>query len=376
MYWQKTYERQDILMTLNNTYQLDLPKNGLLGSLLLHIYGAQATGLGQTGGKFKISDYISKIEIIADGSKVIKSLTGKQAQAIGFLDSGVTMPDMVRMYATNEQRAHFTLNFGRFLQDVDYGLDLSRWKNVEIRITNDATATYYSTLYVSIMSYYLRDGAVGQFKGYIASENWREWVPVASETKYLELPTDYLIRRIILNPYPGFDGTTNKWYDTLDNLMYGIELTFNTGSDWVWKDGFYRLMVCNYLERGVYNLVSAETYLTADYAADIGLGYYQGIVASDASKDDSAATLVATLEADTSSNIPKMENYEADTMVNMLAMGYGYQQCASFNFDGDSNPSTWLDTKQKDVVKLDITTRSTATVTSAKNRVVLERLVR
>lgn len=376
MYYQREYLRQDIAMTLNNTYQLDLPKNGLLSSLLLYFYGTQATGLGGTGGKFKLTDFISKIEIIGDGATVIKSYTGHQAQAIGFLDSGVTMPDMIRMYATNTQKAYVTINFGRMLRDLDYGLDLSRWKNVEIRITNDATSSYFTNIYVTMMMYLLRDAVAGQFKGYITSENWREYVPVAAETKYLELPTDYLIRRIILNPYPGFNGTTEEWYASLDDLMNNIELSFNTGNDRVWKDGLTQLMICNYIERGKYNLCTALAYPTADHAIDIGLGYTFGMALGAASKDDSSAATVPTVIADISNNLPKMETYEADNPTYMLGMGMAYMQCAAFEFDADQNPSTWLDTKAKDVVKLDITTKTGITVTSAKNRIVLERLVR
>lgn len=363
-------------MTLDNTYQLDLPKNGLLGSIVLYMYGAQASGLGQSGGRYRITDYITKIEIIGDGATVIKSISGKQAQAIGFLDQGVPMPDMVRMYATNEQRAYFVLNFGRFMTDTEYGLDLSRWKNVEIKITNDATSSQFSALAVTIQDYYLRDGATGQFKGYIASEKWREYVPVAGETKYLELPTDYLIRRIILNPYPGFNGSTNEWYDSLSNLMYNIELSFNTGNDRVWKDGFQQLMACNYLENGNYVITNALTYALADKALDIGLGYTFAVAIAPASKSGSAAAVDHTINADISNNLVVSENYEADICKYMIGQGMGYMQCGLFRFDQDLNPATWLDTKVKDVVKLDITTRSTATVTSAKNSVIVERLVR
>lgn len=375
MYFHRELYREAISNTLNNTYVLELPKNGLLSSIMIYAYGTQATAQGQEGGKWKISDYISKIEVIADGSKVLKSFSGRQCQALSFLDQGVTMPDMMRNYATNSQRAYFLINFGRFVKDLDYGLNLSNYKSVELKITNDMTSTYFSDLYTTIQCTYAKDALESQFKGFMQTELWREWVPVASEVKYLELPTNYKIRRILLNPRPGFNGTTEEWNDTLNNLMYNIDLTFKTGSDRVFKDSFQQLMIDNYLELGKYNIAGALTYLSADHAVDIGLGYHIAVATAAATKDGAVAAGVPTINADVSSNLPKVEAYEADTCIYMLGLGLGYQQTAFFNFDENSDPSTWLNTADKDTVKLDITTRSTATVTSAKNSVLIDRLV-
>jgi hypothetical protein len=158
--------------------------------------------------------------------------------------------------------------------------------------------------------------------------------------------------------------------------MYEIELAFNTGVNRVWKDGFQQLMVCNYLEHGQYAITQGMPYINADKAVDMGLGYTLGLAGMHTSKDGGAAATLQSVESDTSSNLPKMETAEADHPVNFLLTGMGYQNMGVFAFDYDSNPATWLNTKEKDVVKLDILTRSTATVTSCYNNVVLERLVR
>ena len=377
MYFQREYLRQAASMTLGTTYQVDLPKNGLLAAVFLYISGAQATGYGQNGGDWRIVDKISKVEIIGDGAHVIKSFTGKQAQGIGFLDTGVSMPDMWRNYATNSQRCYMPILFGRKIFDAEYGLDLSKWKNVELKITNSAAAASFSALSIDIMCYYLRGASAGQFKGYLASELWRQYVPVAGETKYLEIPTDWLIRRILLNPEPGRNtGATGAWYDTCGNLMHNIELSFKTGVERVWKDGFQQLLACNYLEHGKYALTQALTYLNADKALDMGLAYTFALVDAATSKDGAAAATLPSVEADVSSNIPLTENYEGDSPRYWLTTGMGYQNIGVFDFGIDANPASWLNTKEEDVVKLDITTVTGATVTSAYNNIVLERLVR
>jgi len=343
---------------------------------MLYVQGAEITGLGQNGGKWRICDFISKIEIIGDGSEVIKSFTGKQCQALTYLDQGILPPDMLRMYAANQQRAYFVINFGRFLKDEDYGLVLQKFNNVELKITNDATAAEFTSLAVDIMGYYLRDSSPAQFKGTMYTELWRDYVPVAAEIKYLEIPTNWLVRRILLNPMPGFNAATALWEDTLGSLMYNIDLSFKTGVERVWKDGFQQLMVCNYLENGKYVLPSGLLYTFADKGIDIGLGFTFAVAGFPASKNAAAAAVDHTIEADTSSNILRFENYEADIPNSVIANGMAYHNIAWFSFDKNGEPAHWLDTRVKDVVKLDITTKTGATVTGAHNKVVIDRLVK
>ena len=375
MYWQKEYLRTGSAMTLASTWQEDLPKTGLLGSILCYISGPQGALNGATGGKFKISDFIDKLEIIADGAHVIKSLTGHQAQAIGLLDQKVTSPDMIRNYATNDQRAYFLLNFGRKMLDRAMGLDLSKWKNIEIKITNSAAAANFTALSIDVLCIYKRDDDAAGFAGCIYSENWREYAPAAGSVQYLEIPDDWLVRRILLQPTPGFNGTTEEWNDTLNNLMYQIELSYRTGQDRVYKDGFQMLMISNYLEFGAYVLCGGLLYPTADHALDLGAGYTMTAVTGTASKDDTAAAVDTTINADISSNILKAETYEADHPFYALLHGLAYQRCGVFKFDYEEDPGTWLNTREKGTVKLDITTRSTATITGAKNRILIERAV-
>ena len=69
MFWQKEVIRESVAMTLNDTYNLDLPDFGLLGSMLIRISGAEVSGLGQSGGAWRIIDFISKLEVILNGDR-------------------------------------------------------------------------------------------------------------------------------------------------------------------------------------------------------------------------------------------------------------------------------------------------------------------
>lgn len=375
MYFQDEYFRENKSMTLNDTWREDLPKFGLLGSLILKISGTTVIGLGLNGGNWRICDFISKIEIIGDGSIVIKSFTAKQAKALAFFDQKITMPDAYKNAGAVTQRDFTVINFGRFLSDVEYGLDLSRFKNVEIKITNTATAAEFADLTLTIMTHMLRDAVSGQFKGCMYSEQWRSYVPVASAIEYLELPSNWLIRRLMLQPVPGIEAATGQRYTDCNNLMYGLDLTFATGNERVWKDGYYQLVNMNLIDYGAYVFGGGSMLVNADYALDVGMAnhLYKAAVAEGQA---AARGTVPTTDATTYSELLDFKDYAGLNPIFLLEIGMAPHNCAVFRFDHDLNPSSWLDTKAKDVVKLDITTRSTATVTSAKNNVILDRLVR
>jgi len=375
MYWQNEYFRQNVSMTLNNTWREDLPKYGLLGSLMIWISGTTVIWLGLNGGSWRICDFISKIEIIGDGATVIKSLSAKQAKALAFFDQKISMPDAYKNAGAVTQRDYTLINFGRYLGDLEYGLDLSRFKNVEIRITNTASAAEYADLTISVMMNILRDAVPGQFKGYMHSEAWRSWVPVASEVQYLQLPSNWLIRRIMLQPVPGIDAATGAWYTFCNNLMYNIELAFMTGNERVWKDSWNMLVNNNLVDYGAYVFGGGSMLVNANYSLDVGMGnhlYKAGIAEGQAA----ARGTVPTTDATTYAELLDFKDYAGLNPIFLMEIGMAPHNCGVFRFDHDMNPATWLDTKAKDVVKLDITTRSTATCTSANNYVVLDRLVR
>jgi len=375
MYFQNEYLRDSVVMTLNDTYRIDLPKFGLLGSLFLFITGDTIAAMGRLGVNWRICDFISKIEIIGDGSIVIKSFTAKQAKAMAFFDQKISMPDSYKNGGAVTQFDYTVINFGRFLSDVDYGLDLSRYKNVEIKITNTAAATNYTSLSVSIMTHILRDAVSGQFKGCMHTENWRTYIPVVSGVEYLELPSNWLIRRIILQSMPGINPATGHRYTACSNLMSIIELTFATGNERVWKDSFTMLEHINLIDYGAYVFGGGSILVNAACGVDVGMDkhIYKAAIAE---QYDGAVRTAPTTKGTTYNTLLDFVDSDAQKPIALLEIGVAPHNCAAFRFDNDLNPATWLDTKAKDVVKLDITTSAAATVTLAKNNIVLDRLVR
>ena len=375
MFWQHEYEREASAMTLPSTFQLDLPENGLLGSILLRFTGTQAMGYGQGAADWRIIDKLTKFVILANGATIIKSLTGLQAQALSVLDQGVMPPSVWQNYATNMQTEYVLINFGRKLYDRDYGLDLARFKNIELQITNDAAAASFSDITVSIMAIYLRDAPAGNFKGYMRSEEWRSWTTVMDETKYLDLPTEHILRRVLFQAIPELDadfvGKTG-----MNNLMDDIEFSLDTGVMRVHKGGIDDLMRMNYYDLGAVLFATGSAYQLADDGIDISLGFVLGGAWGSGSQDGAVAATNTTLETGRDSYTQKSETYEVDHPVGFLFAGITPFLCAQIRFDYDPDPATWLDPNARKTVECNIHTRSHADADAGRNAVVLDRLVR
>lgn len=375
MFLQKEYIREGVSMTLNSTYVLDLPENGLLTSLFMRISGAEASGLGQSGGSWRIEDFISKVEIIANGATVIKSLAAREIKALAFYDQGICSPDSLRNYATNTQFSYLFLNFGRKLMDKELGLDLSKFQSVELKITNTATSSEFSDLTVSTVGLFMRDYQPSALKGYMRTEEFRSWTTVADETKYFDLPIEHVLRRIMLTAIPDVDANYVS-EDNIYNYMDDIQLDLDTGQIRVFKGGLDDLIRQNAYEYGRIPQVSGANYNFADKGWDAGLGYVFGGVFGISSKDTAVATSFATRTADQNYNTQTAESYEADSPIDFIVTGLAYQNTAMLRFDYDEDMGMWLDPNVRKSVKLNIHTKNAAADADGTNKVVLDRLVK
>jgi len=349
MYWQYEYLRENDDFTRNSTYRVDLPENGYLSAIQFRISAPQVSGAFADTLKWRISDFIDKIEIIGNGSVIIKSLTGNVLQALQFFDTGIASMDYWHSYATGTQRFNCILLFGRYLFDEDYGLDLSQWDNVEVRVTNSATSSYYgSDFSISLLCYYKR-GDTGGFRGYLRTEEWRKWTTVAGEIKYLEMPIENKIRRIVIQAIPDVD-SNNVEETNMFNVAYDIELALRTGVLRVYKGGSDDIIRMNHLFLRRLAMTYPQYYMTADYGRNIGIGYVLGGAWGSGSADGSGSSTVPTLEAGRTSFTQKPETYEGDSPIQGLHVGYAPENCFFFPFYFKDEPEGYLDPKAEATV--------------------------
>lgn len=374
MYQRNEYIREAVALTANDTFRVDLPKHGYLSSLLLRISATEASGLGQSGGNWRLVDFISKIQILANGSKPIKVLDGKEANALAFYDEGVIAPDRQRNYASNTQFAHLLLNFGTYRGDPYYGLDLGAFDNVEFQLTNNVASSEFSSIALSILATFLEDTPVRPFAGYLRTEEWRKWTTVAAETQYMLLDTEYIIRRIMLRSVPAVDSAYVA-KTGMSNLMETVKLALDTGKVVLHEGGIDDLMVANFYNYGKPILWGGFPYHFADKGIYTDLGLIHAATVGAGSQDGSGAATIPTMESARTDFTQKMETYEGDNPIGMLALGIAPYNTVMFRFDEYGDHSQWLNPNTRKTVKLDITTRNAASAADGTNYVILDRFV-
>lgn len=375
MWWQQEYVRENVNMPLGTAYRLELPKQGMLGSLLIRIEGAQLANYGLSGGDWRILDEISKITVLLNGSNPCKSFTGKQAAALAFYDQGVIVPGDWRNYATNTQSQYFLINFGRYYQDSSFGLDLAKYGTVEIQIENTATAADFTSLTVSILGVYLRGAQPSRFGGYLETLLHKSWVTVQNETVYTNLPMEHVLRRIMVQAQPALDANNVDKTPCFD-LMDDIEFSFDTGQTRIYKGGLDDLARANYLDQGKVAIVGGTPYMSTDKGINISLGHILGFANGVGSADGAGATTFNTYTASPDKSSLTNELFEADSPANLLAAGFAPFNTALFNFDSEFDPDFWINTTERNVCKLDIHTRDIANAVGGTNSIILERLIR
>jgi hypothetical protein len=374
MLYRHEYIREDASLAVTDTFRVDLPKQGLLSSLLFRLSANDVSGLAQLGGSWRLLDFISKVAIIANGATIIKSLDAAEIDALAFYDEGVMPPDTWRNYASNTQFMYMQLNFGRWKGDPGIGLDLGKFANVELQITNTMTALTHTTPAVSILGCYVVDPSPNQFAGYLRTEEWRKWTTVADETKYHELDLEYRIRRIMLRAVPDVDAN-NVSGTGMSNLMDDVDLSLDTGVTRLHKGGIDDIMRLNYYNYGKEILTSGFPYVNADKGFDMGVGYATGAVAGAGSQDGAGAATIPTIESARTDNTQKAETYEGDNPLAMFVRGVGPFNTAMLRFDYDDEPPAYLDPMARRQVLLNIHTRNAASAADGSNFVILDRYV-
>jgi len=373
MYKQYEYLREGVTFTRGQTYRIDLPETGLLSTLLLKVSGPCTSGATLATDQWRLQDFLGRIEIIANGATIIKSADYKHFDYLQWLYSGASPMHAWRNYATNTQFEYLLLHFGRYAFDPDYGLDLSKYDNVELRFTNSSSATYHgSDLSLSLLQGFLRDKSAG-FRGHIRTELWRSWATVQNETKYLLLPTEYPISLIALRALP--DTTTHAADTGFANLMTDIDFSVGGGQTRLFKGGLDDLALMAHLERGAEADVFGAFDRTADKPVDVSLGRILGWATAATALDGAGAATIPTIQGDSTDGTVNPETREADSPIAFIFKGYAYQHMVALHDNRMLNPDLMIEPTRAGEMRLNIQTADSAAAADGTAEVVLERVV-
>ncbi len=379
MFWQREVLRSGVSMTFNQSFELDLPKNGQLGSLVLYLRSTQNAQPFLTAVRWRLIDYISKIEVIGDGAEVIKSFDGRQALASAYYDDKVLPSSMWRHYSNTPHRQWIPIHFGRWIMDEIFGLDLSRFNQVTLKITNIATATEFTTdVTLDVIAYWVREGS-GAFNGYFREEEWRVWDPAAGTVEYNDLPISLPIRRILLRARPAVDTADAKNNSSMHRLMSDIDFTFRTGQVRVYKGSLEQLGHLSILEEGQYAETNTHIDRTDEYGYEVGVGYVQHGVVAEGSQTATPSATSSVGSGDVQDSAQEVRVRTADQPLQGVWKGHGMLHNVPLYVARKADLSDLLNPQALNVVKLDITCQTGTTVAgthdAAENAIVLSRLV-
>jgi hypothetical protein len=142
---------------------------------------------------------ISNIELI-DGSDVLYSLSGKEAQALDYYQTGRMPFNAITDIDNNDAIMVFNLNFGRWLYDELLALDPSKFRNPQLKITHNYRA-YDSAVDTARMEIraYLFDEKVPTPEGFLMSKEHYQFSTGAADTfEYVDMPVDHITRRYMI----------------------------------------------------------------------------------------------------------------------------------------------------------------------------------
>ena len=172
--------------TVPATKTIDIDLNKPISRITIQMKGTNSTSV-PTAHPAKM---LTKIELV-DGSNVLYSLNGLQAQAINFYESGKLPLGLISYAADVQCAAVAEINFGRYLWDEQLAFDPAKFSNPQLRISHNlalgGSLPDAATLNVFAHAF---DDKVPVPVGFLMSKEQFAYTLVASAKESIDLATD------------------------------------------------------------------------------------------------------------------------------------------------------------------------------------------
>jgi hypothetical protein len=174
------------------TRRLPLPRRGILSGLEVRC----SITNGATRGTQRVFDAITRIQVVADGSNVLFDLEGAEAYRWAHHFLKIEPPHIWDETNAVVQRLTYPIAFGRWLGDEEFALDLSQFRDVELRIqfapTIGATAFATGTTQFHVIAIIDDEGDyAGRLRGYLRTVQVNAFTSLASGDTQIELARTY-----------------------------------------------------------------------------------------------------------------------------------------------------------------------------------------
>lgn len=338
----------------DKTEIIDLDVHDIISRLdIFYRYSASKHGMDSYG----YAD-IEKIEIV-DGSDVLFSLTGGECQALNIYNRKVPTMAHGQHWSANSEFNTFGIDFGRKLWDKVLAFDPTKYVNPQLKITVDygTSDTGITASYLTVKAHMFDEKAVSPTGFLMAKEHYSYSIGADGTYEYVELPQDYLIRKMLVKAYAsGYE----PWYQIEDirlDINNEAKIPFDVNVEEYHRS---RKGVDPLVEEG-FEIEATTTnrvyYITpTDYYGNVfGLPSNANDVYQSTHPRGGKMTMIAG----------------AQTQFRGFARGYLPNHCIHFPFGIEDDPTDWFDPTTVEKARLRLEAGSGGTGTGA---IVLEQL--
>jgi hypothetical protein len=261
--WRYHVAVEPIDITFDDTDQIDLPSEGVISKMEILVETQNVATISDSHRR-RLAEHITNVAITGDTNDILHDLNAMQSRVFAMDTEQKIPPEEHRGYDSAFQNTVIPIYFGRYARDEHYGLDLSKWTNVRLALTNDFTDAWFDVAetQVSVRLLWTFNPAIAPAK-YLAKTIVDEQSVTAADrwARPVILPVRYPVRRLGVEGYiPTLNASTDVGNPkaTLDNSIEEIKLWKQARKDLVWDDSLRQLMRFNADEYG-HSLI--ESYL-------------------------------------------------------------------------------------------------------------------
>jgi len=154
------------------------------------------------------ANIITKVELV-DGSEVLYSLSGVEAQAADWYHNKHAPYNWFRYQNGQESAMVFNMNFGRKLYDTELAFDPSKFRNPQLKITLDVDAGGQTpgASSLKVFAHAFDQKSISPI-GFLMHKEIKSFILANNSHEYTDLPTDYPYRKLFVRAQrdsSGFD---------------------------------------------------------------------------------------------------------------------------------------------------------------------------
>ncbi len=219
----------------NGTKIIEIPKGEIISAIEITFKTTKASSGMSAGAPANIP----RIELL-DGSTPLFSLTGYEAQALGYYNRPGRVLDHGQHISTLSEFDIYPIDFGRYLWDPMLAFSPDRFKNptLQVQWDEDVSDTSVTVNSMEVWAHIFDELQVNPV-GFLSAEEVDIWTPTAADAYHeITLPTEYSIRQLLVRAYQ--DGY-EPWYN-IDEARLDEGIGKRTMFEYTVLEDYYRRM--------------------------------------------------------------------------------------------------------------------------------------